>query len=77
MGDADFDEDGGVGRGSGTFLGGDPRAHAIGGGVRGGQRRAAESVVDECGGESVTGTDGVGNFYGEARVLVHRSWRDQ
>ena len=70
VGDADFGEDGGVGGGSGAFLGGDPGAHAVGSGVHGGERRAAESVVDQSGGKGVAGADGVGNFYGKARVFV-------
>jgi len=77
MGDADFGEDGGVGGGSGAFLGGDPSAHAVGGGVGGGERRAAESVMNECGGEGVAGTDGVGDFYGEAGMFILRRGCDQ
>src|SRR5579859_4846136 len=77
VGDADFGEDGGIGGGSGAFLRGDPGAHAIGGGVHGGERRAAEGVVNESGGKGVAGADGVGDFYREAWVFVHRSWCDE
>ena len=77
MGDADFGEDGGVGGWSGAFLGGDPSAHAVGGGVGGGERRAAEGVVNESGGEGVAGADGVGDFYREARMLILRSGSDE
>ena len=77
MGDADFGENGGVGGRSGAFLGGDPGAHAVGGGVHGGERRAAERVVNESGGEGVAGANGVGDFYGEAGMLVLRGWSDE
>ena len=68
--DADLGEDGGVWGGHGSFLGGEPSADAIGGDVHGGERRATEGVMDERGGESVTGADGVRDFYGEAGMLV-------
>ena len=77
VGDADFGEDGGVSGGSGAFLGGDPGSHAIGGGVHGGEGRAAESVVNESGGEGVAGADGVGDFYGEAGVFILRGGSDE
>src|SRR6266404_2131329 len=66
----DFGEDGGIGRGHGAFLGGNPSAHAIGGGVGGGKRRTAQGVMNHSGGESVAGADGVGDFYFEAGMLV-------
>ena len=49
---------------------GDPGAHAIGGGVHGGEGRATQGVMDEGGGESVACADGVGNFYGKAGMFV-------
>ena len=73
----DFGEDGGIGGGSGAFLRSDPCTHAIGGGIDGGERRAAQSVMDHSGGESVTGADSVGNFYFEAGMFVVRLRGDE
>jgi len=77
MGGADFGQDGGIRGGHGAFLRGDPGAHAIGGGVHGGEGRTAKGVMNECGGEGVAGAYGVGDFYGEAGMFVMGVGGDQ